>query len=211
MDMTFSKRVLPLLALAAFVAAAFTLAPGHAPPDPLEIGSQVPMAERAMTGTDGQTYTLGETAGENGLLVIFSCNTCPWVKAWEDRYNPTAAAAEELGIGMIAVNPNTAIRDRGESMADMKARAEKSGYAFPYVLDKNAKLAEAFGATRTPDVFLFNEDLELVYRGAIDDNAQNADAVENPYLANAMKALAAGSEIEPNVTKSLGCEIKYGE
>jgi DNA-binding ferritin-like protein (Dps family) len=146
---------------------------------------------------------------ENGLLVNFSCNTCPWVEAWEDRYNPIANLAKEHGIGTVALNPNAAYRNKGESMEDMQERAKQKGYEFYYALDENAKMASAFGATRTPHIYLFDSDMELVYRGAIDDNAKSADDVENEYLMDAIKNLAAGNEIEPKTTKSLGCTIKW--
>ena len=203
------NRLIPGFAatLAVVVLAAFAFTR----PDPLEIGAQAPMTDVEMQGVSGESYSLASVAGENGLLVIFTCNTCPWVKAWEDRYPQIAAQAEEQGIGLIMPNPNEAYRDNGDSMADMQARAEEMGYSFPYVLDEGSQLAEAFGATRTPDVFLFNADMELVYRGAIDDNARNADAVENRYLFDAMTALVSGNEIEPKVTKSIGCTIKWAD
>lgn len=205
------KRSVLAGALAVVVLAAFSWAAPDEPNEPLEIGSKAPLTDVAMEGVSGETYTLDEVAGENGLLVVFSCNTCPWVEAWEDRYPKLADQARELGIGMIAPNPNTAIRDDGESMADMKARADEQGYNFPYVLDKDAQLAAAFGATRTPDVFLFNGDMELVYRGAIDDNARDASAVENHYLMDAMTAMVNGQDIENQVTKSIGCTIKWAD
>lgn len=202
------KTILALTSgLAVVLLAAFVFAPA----EPLEIGAKAPLTDVEMTGVSGETYTLEGVAGENGLLVIFSCNTCPWVKAWEDRYPKVANRARELDIGMIVPNPNTAIRDNGESMADMRQRAEEKGYNFPYVLDKNARLAEAFGASRTPDVFLFNADMELVYRGAIDDNARDASAVENRYLMDAMTTMTSGNEIENEVTKSIGCTIKFSD
>jgi peroxiredoxin len=199
-------RSLALLALAACTLAAFSLAPRAA--DPLAIGASAPMTDAPMTTTAGETLTLADAAGENGLLVMFTCNTCPYVKAWEDRYNAVAEAAAERGIGMVAVNPNVAYRDRGDSMADMQARAKAQGYAFPYAVDENAALADAFGATKTPELFLFDADMTLVYHGAIDDNAQDAEAVEAPYAMNAMQALAAGEEVAEPVTKSIGCSIK---
>ena len=179
--------------------------------DELEIGAKAPLTDVEMQDVSGKTLTLREVAKENGLLVNFSCNTCPWVEAWEDRYNPIANLAEEHNIGVIALNPNAAYRNKGESMQDMKERASEKGYQFYYALDKKAKLAEAFGATRTPHIFLFNADMELVYKGAIDDNAKSASDVENPYLKNAIKNLAAGEKIEPQATKSLGCTIKWPE
>lgn len=180
-------------------------------PDELEIGAKAPLLDQEVTDVTGKTLTMREVAGENGLLVNFSCNTCPWVKRWEDRYNPIAKLAEENDIGVIMLNPNAAIRDRGESMEDMKQRAEASNYQFYYALDKQAKIAEAFGATHTPHVYLFNSDMELVYRGAIDDNAASAEDVEKPYLKNAIKQLASGQEIADKTSKSLGCTIKWPE
>lgn len=177
----------------------------------LPIGSKAPLTDLEVQDVSGEMLTLQEVAMENGLLVNFSCNTCPWVKAWEDRYNPIAKLAKKNGIGVIALNPNAGIRNNGESLQDMKERAEKSNYQFPYALDKDSKLASAFGATRTPHIYLFNSDMELVYRGAIDDNAKSAENVENPYLKNAIKDLAAGNEIRPKTTKSLGCTIKWPE
>lgn len=179
--------------------------------DRLEIGAKAPLTDVEVKDVSGETLTIEKVAGENGLLVNFSCNTCPWVKAWEDRYNPIADLAEESGIGVIALNPNAAIRNKGESMQDMQQRAESSDYDFYYALDEQAKLAEAFGATRTPDIFLFNSDMELVYTGAIDDNAKSAKEVDNPYLENAIKNLVAGNEIDPQITKALGCTIKWPE
>ena len=201
-----SRFTTGLLALAALVLAAFTL-----PADKLSIGSKAPMADVEMMDTEGEAHTLADAAKKNGLLVMFTCNTCPWVKAWEDRYNAVAKAAAKHDIGMIAINPNAAIRDDGESMDDMKARAEKKGYQFPYVLDEGAKMATAFGATKTPDLFLFNGDMELVYRGAIDDSPRDASAIEKHYIRTAIEAMVNGEEIDPTVTKSIGCTIKFPE
>lgn len=174
----------------------------------LKIGDKAPQINQEVEDTSGRTLTLAEVAGENGLLVMFSCNTCPWVAKWEDRYNGLADLAETNNIGMIALNPNERIRDRGESMVDMKKRAQKQGYNFPYALDQNHIIADAFGATRTPEIFLFDENLTLVYHGAIDDNADDANAVEATYAVDAINELIRGTEISTKETKSLGCTIK---
>ena len=177
--------------------------------DELEIGSKAPLADVKVEDVSGKMLTLDKVAKGNGLLVNFSCNTCPWVARWEDRYNPIAQLAKENNIGVIMLNPNSGYRNRGESMKDMQERPKKSNYQFYYALDKNSKLAEAFGATHTPHIFLFDKDMKLVYRGAIDDNANSAENVEHPYLKNAIKNLGVGKEINPQTTKSLGCTIKW--
>lgn len=177
----------------------------------LELGAKAPLTDYEMKDVSGEMLSLDDVAGENGVLVVFSCNTCPWVKRWEDRYNPIAKLAKENSIGVIFPNPNASGRDRGDGYEAMQERAESSGYVFPYVLDENSRLASAFGATHTPHVFLFNGDLELVYKGAIDDNARSAEEVEEPWLKNAIEDLAAGEQITPQSTKSLGCTIKFPE
>lgn len=177
--------------------------------DELEIGAKAPLADIKIEDVSGKILTLNEVAKENGLLVNFSCNTCPWVARWEDRYNPIARLAGENNIGVIMLNPNAGYRNRGESMQDMQQRAKKSGYQFYYALDKDSRLAKAFGATHTPHIFLFDGEMKLVYRGAIDDNASSAEHVEQPYLKNALKNLGMGHEINPKTTKSLGCTIKW--
>lgn len=179
--------------------------------DELAIGANAPMLDTSVKDVSGKMITMKEVAGENGLLVVFSCNTCPWVARWEDRYNPIADLAKENGIGMIALNPNTSSRDRGDSFEDMQKRAKDSNYNFYYALDEQSKIAEAFGASHTPHVFLFNGDMKLVYRGAIDDNARSAAKVEKPYLKNAITELASGKEITDKTSKSLGCTIKWPE
>lgn len=205
------KRVsLLLAALLVVVLTAFALRPGAASTDmgPLSIGDAAPLTEVVMTTTADETTSLADVAGENGLLVMFSCNTCPYVLAWEDRFNEIAARAEELGIGFIAVNPNEGARSGVDSMAEMKKRAAEAGYTFPYAVDENHQLADAFGATRTPEMFLFGGDMVLRYHGAIDDNAQNENAVKDRYLFDAMAAMAAGETIDPATTRSTGCGIK---
>lgn len=207
------KKTASLISIAIFAIVSFlAFKPGDVrKKDELEIGAKAPLTDLEVKDVSGKMLTLNDVAGEKGLLVIFSCNTCPWVSKWEDRYNPIANLAEENGIGTIALNPNSAYRDRGDGFKDMQKRARESGYVFYYALDEGSKLAEAFGATRTPHIFLFDADMELVYRGAIDDNANSADAVEKPYLKNAIKELASGKQVSTQTSKSLGCTIKWAE
>ena len=124
--------------------------------DELDIGSEMPLAEVKMADVGGKNVSLKDAMGENGLLVVFSCNTCPWVNAWEDRYISVSKLSQKKGVGMIAINPNEGSRENGDSMDDMQSRAKKAKYDFYYTLDKESKLASAFGASRTPQIYLFN-------------------------------------------------------
>ena len=177
----------------------------------LPIGSQAPMPEAAMPGTDGDAHSIRSAARANGVVVLFVGTTCSWVKAWEDRFADVAQLAQAQKVGVIAVNSNTTGRSEGESRAAMKKRAVKKNYPFPYVLDRNARLADAFGATTMPEVFLFNGNLRLVYRGAIDDDARAAASVDHHYLRSAITAMTEGSELPRTITSPVGCTIQRSE
>ena len=175
----------------------------------LEIGSTMPLKDLELADISGKNITLATAKGDAGTLVVFSCNTCPWVIRWEDRYVSLANTYAQKGIGMIAVNSNAARFGGEDSLEEMLEHAKNNGYNFPYAQDPESELASAFGATKTPHIYLFNGDDKLVYRGAIDDNAKNAKKVDVPFLANAIDALLAGNPINPQTTKALGCSIKF--
>jgi len=174
----------------------------------LPLGSTLPLGDVSMEDISGRNLTLNGVKGDNGLLVVFSCNTCPWVIKWEDRYPVVQEIAAANDIGMILLNPNEDYRDKGDGMDDMILHAEKAGYDLPYVLDKNHRVADAFGASRTPHVYLFDSEDKLVYVGAIDDNANSAEDVEEFYIKDAIEQLSAGQPITTASTKSIGCTIK---
>ena len=175
----------------------------------LDIGSAMPLMDHQLADISGNTITLADVQGDEGTLVVFSCNTCPWVIRWEDRYVSLANTYAPKGIGMIAVNSNAARFGSEDSLEEMVEHAKNNGYNFPYAQDPESELASAFGATKTPHIYLFNADDKLVYLGAIDDNAKSAKKVEVPFLANAIDALLAGNPINPQTTKALGCSIKF--
>lgn len=175
----------------------------------LELGKKAPKVDVKLQDLSGNMRSLSELKKENGLVVMFSSNTCPWVKAWEGRFNELATLAAENNIGFVALNPNEAGRDQGESLEDMRQRATEKEYAFPYLYDENAELALAFGATKTPHVFFLDGNMKLIYRGAIDDNAQDVSAVKNPWLKDAIKAVGSGLVISRKTSKALGCSIKF--
>ena len=180
-----------------------------APGTPLQLGQKAPMTDHIMNDVSDRPVTLDRLKGKYGLVVIFSCNTCPFVIAWEDRYNELYEHAKNNNMGFVLINSNEAKRQGDDSMEQMAAHAKEKGYAeFPYLVDSGHKLADAFGATKTPDVFVFNGKLELVYKGAIDDNERDRAAVTKKYLMNAIDATAQGRVPDPATTKSVGCSIK---
>ena len=175
----------------------------------LDINAKLPGGDYVLQNIDGKNTSLDEIKKANGVLVIFSCNTCPWVIRWQDRYNLISALSKKNDIGFVAVNSNARLHESVDSMDEMIYHATANEYGFPYVLDEDAKLAKAFGAMKTPHVYLFNSDNKLVYTGAIDDNAKSAKKVKNNYLMDAIRALGTNKKIKISETKALGCSIKY--
>ena len=183
--------------------------------DELAIGDKAPLTEFKMTNIDGQDWSLVDLAGENGTLVIFTCNTCPFVvgregksEGWEGRYNEVIAFARENGIGSVLVNSNEAKRKGDDSLEEMKQHAREAGYIAPYVVDAGHKLADGFGARTTPHIYLFDGDFRLVYRGSIDDSVNSAADVKERYLEDAITKMVAGKKVKPAITKAIGCSIK---
>ena len=192
----------------ALITALLFLAP-HADLKQIKIGDTAPKPDLKMENLDASSTSLGELKMKNGLCVIFSCNTCPYVIAWEDRYNEIAEICKANEVGFVLVNSNEAKREGADSIEEMKAHAKEKGYGdYAYVVDKNHELADAFGATKTPDVFLFDGDFKLVYKGAIDDNKKDRHMVLKPYLKKAVDAMTRGTKIDPATTKAVGCTIK---
>ena len=175
----------------------------------LDLGSKIPLEDIKMLDISGKKISLDNVKGENGLLVIFSCNTCPWVIKWEDRYVELAEKYKPKGIGVIAINSNETTFKSSDSMDKMKEHAKDNNYNFFYAMDEGSKLAREFGASKTPHVFLFDKNDKLVYRGAVDDNANKARKVKKPYVANAIDAMLTGNDIKYASTKALGCGIKF--
>lgn len=200
------KIVLPLLVGMAFLVYAFK---GGEEYKTLSIGDKAPMVNHKMESTAEEQVSLSDLKGQNGTIVMFTCNTCPFVIAWEDRYAELYEMASENDMGMALINSNEAKRSGDDSMEEMMSHAEEKGYEeIPYLLDANSGLANAFGGKSTPHVFLFDKDWKLVYEGAIDDNYKSAKEAKSHYLKDAITNLSAGKKIDPNNTKALGCSIK---
>tara|TARA_B110000858_G_C17729381_1_gene439289 strand:+ start:86 stop:718 length:633 start_codon:yes stop_codon:yes gene_type:complete len=174
----------------------------------ISISDKIPEIDFELESVNKEWMTINSQVGDNGLLVIFTCNTCPFVVMWEDRYKLIEQIVEESNIGLVYINSNYKKRKGDDSFENMQKHAKKMDYQFPYLLDEKSKLANLFGAKTTPHIFLFNNKNTLVFKGAIDDNYKDIKKVEKFYLKDAIKQLTSGSEITISETKAVGCSIK---
>jgi peroxiredoxin len=174
----------------------------------IAVGSTAPMLETMMKDVSGGEYSIKKAAGKNGTLVMFSCNTCPYVIKNQQRTKEIMAYAKANNIGVIIINSNEAQRNDADSYASMQSYAKQQGYDFPYVADNGSKVADAYGATRTPEVFLINNNGKIVYKGAIDDNPADASSVKQQFLKQAIDETVAGKPVTVKESKSVGCGIK---
>lgn len=176
--------------------------------DPLQIGSAMPKADLKMQDISGKNIAMKDVKKENGVLVMFSCNTCPYVIKNQERTIAISKFATANNVGVIILNSNEAYRSNDDSYEAMQAYAKEQGYQWNYVVDKNHEVADAFGANRTPECFLFDKDLKLVYHGAIDDSPADVGAVSRIHLQEAIKEMTGGKEIAVKESRSVGCTIK---
>ncbi len=202
-----ASRALPATILIAGLAAAEPV-PGEAP-GALGLGQSAPLADTKLQNVDGKEISIAQAKGARGTLVVFTCNHCPWAKAWHSRIVSLGNKSMKRGLGVIAINSNDPEAYPEDDFATMQSNAKKSKMAFPFAVDATSDVARAFGATRTPEAFLFDSKGLLVYHGAIDDNAHHPDEVKVHYLEDAVNAMIEGKEITLAETKALGCGIKF--
>jgi thioredoxin-related protein len=193
---------------AAFPVAAVALLALTIASDPLPLGAPIPKPENKMKDITGKEVSLKDLQKKNGLLVMFSCNTCPYVVKNQGRTIEVAKHAFGNDIGVAILNSNEANRGGDDSFDAMKEYASDQKYDWVYLVDKNSEMADAFGANRTPECFLFDKNGKLVYHGAIDDNPNNAGAVSRKHLVMAMDEMKAGKDVSVKESKSVGCTIK---
>lgn len=174
----------------------------------LALTTGIPVALKEMKDVSGKGISLNKTKKQNGLLVMFSCNTCPYVIKNQERTKEICNYALKNNIGVILINSNEALRDKDDSFEAMKAYAKEQDYQWPYVVDTKSAVADVFGATRTPEVFLFDKNDNLAYKGAIDDNPQDAKNVNRLHLKEAIDEQVAGKQITVKESRSVGCTIK---
>ena len=177
----------------------------------IQIGEPAPKIELALEDVvSGNDFTLKDLVKSNGLVVIFSSNTCPYVIAWENTYGQISEIGERFDIGTVLINSNEAFRGDQDSPKAMQSKAENGNYNMPYLIDVKHQLADAFGAKTTPHVFFFDANLNLIYKGAIDDRYEGGkkDSPEIYWLREAMFAVQEGRGIETSTSRQIGCSIK---
>ena len=162
-----------------------------------------------LPGVDDRQHALTDYADKEAVVVIFSCNHCPYVRAWEDRMVQIQADYAGRGVQLIAINANDAKKYPDDSFPKMKERAREKGFNFPYLYDETQAVARAYGAERTPEVFLFDKSGALRYHGAIDDNYDNPNAVRSHYLRDALDAVLVNQAPATAMTPPVGCTIKW--
>lgn len=201
---TFAKAVLVLASVSAATAGAV-----ERRAQALKAGETAPLTDLKMKSTTGKDVSIASEGGKKGTLVVFSCIGCPFVKAWDNRLTALGHEAKTLGLGVLFINSNNPGVSPGDSFEAMQGKAKDQAYQFPFAVDPESRLAAAFGAGRTPEVFLLDPKGKVAYHGAVDDNSQDADKVQDHYLRDAIQSLAKGQEIKVKDTKSIGCGIKF--
>jgi peroxiredoxin len=162
-----------------------------------------------LLAVDDKEHSLNDYMGKNAVAVIFSCNHCPYVRAWEDRMVQIQSDYADKGVQLVAINSNDESKYPDDSFAKMKDRAREKKFNFPYLRDETQNVARAYGAERTPEVFLFDRNSILQYHGTIDDNYDDPKAVKEHYLRRALDSVLAGKSVLTRETKPVGCTIKW--
>jgi peroxiredoxin len=155
--------------------------------------------------------SLADYKDAKGFIVVFTCNTCPYAQAYEDRIIELDKKYAKKNYPVIAIMPNNPKVKPGDNFDAMKERASQKGFSFPYLIDEGQKIYPQYGATKTPHIYVLQKTKkgnEVKYIGAIDDNHQDAEAVNTKYVEEAVDALIAGKEIKVTQTKAIGCSIK---
>ena len=173
----------------------------------LHIGDKAPGFQ--LQGVDGRTHSLEQFTGKPVLVVVFSCNHCPYVQAYEDRMIDIQRDYQALGVQLIAINSNDDVNYPEDGFNAMVERANAKAFNFPYLRDASQDVAKAYGATHTPQLFVFDQGRKLRYTGKIDDNWQNPEKVKKQYLREAMDALLQGAAPAEAETHAIGCTIKW--
>jgi len=177
-----------------------------------DVGSKA--SDFKLTNVDGRTISMADYKDAKGFIVVFTCNTCPFSKMYEKRIDQLNQMYESKGYPVLAINSNDVTKQPGDSFEEMTKRAADKGYSFPYLYDENQAVAIAYGATRTPHVYVLTKksnSLMVSYIGAIDNNHKDAKAVTQKYVEDAVNSLLEGKAVNTTSTKAVGCTIKWKE
>ncbi len=161
---------------------------------------------------DNKMVSLADFKDAKGFVVVFTCNHCPFAIKYEDRLNALDAKYKKLGYPVIAINPNDVVQYPEDGFDEMQKRAKEKGFTFPYLIDETQEVAKAYGALKTPHVYILqkeNKKLSVKYVGAIDDNYDDATKVTKRYAENALDELVAGKDVTLVLTKAVGCSVKW--
>lgn len=172
----------------------------------LALGTEAPSFD--LPGVDGRNHSLDDYADADVLVLIQSCNHCPYVQAWEGRMVDLQRELGDRGVRIVAVNSNDAESYPEDSLDEMRIRAEGQGFNFDYLYDEPQTVARQLGAERTPEVFVFDKKRRLRYHGAIDDS-RDESAVTQRYLRDALEAVLSGRDPEVTETPAVGCSVKW--
>lgn len=197
-----------LKSLIAAIAIVFVVAVSAQSIQSIEVGKTPKGLNTVMKNATGNATSIAQQASKNGVIVMFSCNTCPYVVKNQDRTNAVLSWAKGKGIGVIIINSNEDKREGDDSMEAMEKYAKEQGYNCAYVVDENSEIANAFGATRTPEVFYLDNNGVVLYKGAIDDSPADVTKVKRNHLQIAVEEYLSGKPITTKESKSVGCTIK---
>ena len=166
----------------------------------------------SLKNVDGKMVSLSDYEKASGFIVIFTCNTCPYSKLYEDRIIELDNSYASKGYPVIAINPNDPVRQPGDSFDEMKKRASEKDFPFPYIFDETQEIARAYGATRTPHVYILKKEggKNIVkYIGAIDNNSSDASLADVKYVEDALDQVMSNKKVSTDFTKAIGCTIKW--
>ncbi|MEK6482341.1 thioredoxin family protein [Catalinimonas sp. 4WD22] len=202
------KRYVALFSILALI---FTISAYTTKEDGYKVGDYA--TDFALQGVDGKKVSLSDYEKAKGFIVVFTCNTCPYAKMYEQRIIQLHKDYADKGYPVVAINPNCPERSPGDAMSEMKKRAEDKGYGFAYLQDETQNITKAYGATNTPHVYVLDKEsngkLKVAYIGAIDNNYKDADKADVHYVQDAVDALMEGKKVPETNTKAIGCTIKW--
>ncbi len=204
----------------------FSLSAAEQVTETMKLGDSIKELKTEMQTTSGKAVTIEKAQGKNGTLVVFTCNHCPYVKKWQDRMTTLGNAYLKKGVGVIAINSNDSTKypedglEGMKTVASGKSKSSALAWDFPYAVDATSNIARAYGASKTPEFFLFNKAGKLVYHGALDADADDASLLayegdiakpiaSKQFLRNALEELLAGKPVSQASTQAFGCGIKF--